>query len=185
MAALQHVEEQRHLTGLIERQIDSSPGSELSLAGQCMHVGIKFIHKYLLVTLPMNRLAHEHVAEERHQQLGFGIRVGPNDYSYYKLFAIIRNASIFSIFVFGVNAMKQTIRTSSQLGMLIQAQRKSKGLSQAALGVKMGGSQARQSALELKPERITLERLLRTLAALDLELIIQDRGTAQKTKSEW
>lgn len=81
--------------------------------------------------------------------------------------------------------MKQTIRTSSQLGMLIQAQRKSKGLSQAVLGVKMGGSQARQSALELKPERITLERLLRTLAALDLELIIQDRGAAQKTKSEW
>jgi HTH-type transcriptional regulator / antitoxin HipB len=76
--------------------------------------------------------------------------------------------------------MQQLIRTPTQVGQLLQGQRKRLGLNQTALGAQIGLSQKRQSALELAPDRITLEQLLRMLAALDLELVIQDK-VASKT----
>lgn len=75
--------------------------------------------------------------------------------------------------------MRQLIRTPAQVGQLLQGQRKRLGLSQTELGRQVGLSQKRQSALELAPDRITLEQLLRMLAALDLELSIQDKTASQ------
>lgn len=72
--------------------------------------------------------------------------------------------------------MQQLIRTPAQVGQLLQGQRKRLGLNQTELGKQIGLSQKRQSALELAPDRITLEQLLRMLAALDLELVIQDKA---------
>ena len=82
--------------------------------------------------------------------------------------------------------MQQIIRTSNQLGQVLQGRRKSLGLSQTELGASAGISQKRQSALELAPERITVERLLRLLAALDFELVIQEKSPGDPEKSrEW
>lgn len=71
--------------------------------------------------------------------------------------------------------MKQPIRTNQQLGQLLVGRRKTLSLSQQALGAKVGISQKRQSGLELQPGRVTVDRLLGLLAALGLELVIQDR----------
>ncbi len=67
---------------------------------------------------------------------------------------------------------------------MLQGQRKRLGLNQTELGTQIGLSQKRQSALELAPDRITLEQLLRMLAALDLELIIQDRATSKTDSAQ-
>lgn len=85
--------------------------------------------------------------------------------------------------------MKQSIRTNPQLGQLLVGRRKALGLSQQELGAKVGISQKRQSSLELQPGRITVDRLLGLLAALGLELVVQDREQASPGDStretEW
>ena len=71
---------------------------------------------------------------------------------------------------------EQVIRAPSQLGQLLKGLRHKRGLSQQDLALRAGGtSQARLSQLELHPGRLTLERLLLLLAALDLELVIRPR----------
>lgn len=73
-------------------------------------------------------------------------------------------------------AGEQVIRAPAQLGLLLKAVRRQKGLSQQELAIKAGGtSQARLSQLELQPGRLTLERLLLITAALDLELVVRPR----------
>jgi HTH-type transcriptional regulator/antitoxin HipB len=82
--------------------------------------------------------------------------------------------------------MQQVICTTNQLGQVLQGRRKALGLSQTALGASAGISQKRQSALELAPERITVERLLRLLAVLDFELIIREKSPGDsETSREW
>ena len=85
--------------------------------------------------------------------------------------------------------MKQSIRTGQQLGQILIGRRKALGLSQQQLGIKVGISQKRQSALERQPGRITIERLLGLLAALGLELVVQDSGQTSRgdstRKAEW
>lgn len=81
--------------------------------------------------------------------------------------------------------MQQIIRTSHQIGQLIQGRRRQLKLSQAALGACAGISQKRQSALELAPEKITVERLLRLLAAMNLELVVQEKNPDIPAAQEW
>ncbi len=85
--------------------------------------------------------------------------------------------------------MKQSIRTNQQLGQLLVGRRKTLSLSQQELGAKVGISQKRQSGLELQPGRVTVDRLLGLLAALGLELVIQDQEQAppgdSTRKTEW
>jgi len=69
--------------------------------------------------------------------------------------------------------------------MLLRAARRQQGLSQQELALKAGGtSQARLSQLELQPGRLTLERLLLILAALDLELVVRPRPSGNEP-AEW
>lgn len=80
---------------------------------------------------------------------------------------------------------EQVIRAPSQLGVLLRGVRQQQGLSQQDLALKVGGtSQARLSQLELQPGRLTLERLLLLLAALDLELVVRPRQGSIEA-SEW
>ena len=80
---------------------------------------------------------------------------------------------------------EQVIQAPSQLGMLLRAARRQRGLSQQELALKAGGtSQNRLSELELQPGRFTVERLLLILAALDLELVVRPRETSAKA-AEW
>jgi len=82
-------------------------------------------------------------------------------------------------------AGEQVIRTPSQLGMLLRCARREQGMSQQELALKAGGmSQARLSQLELQPGRLTVERLLLLLAALNLEVVVRPRQHAINP-AEW
>ena len=76
-----------------------------------------------------------------------------------------------------MTAVEQVIRAPAQLGVVLKSVRRRQDLSQQELALKAGGiSQARLSQLELQPGRLTLERLLLILAALDLELVVRHRA---------
>ena len=80
---------------------------------------------------------------------------------------------------------EQVIHAPAQLGLALRGVRQQQGLSQQDLALKVGGtSQARLSQLELQPGRLTVERLLLILAALDLELVVRSRQGAIET-AEW
>ena len=80
---------------------------------------------------------------------------------------------------------EQVIRAPAQLGVLLKGVRRRQGLSQQDLALKAGGiRQARLSQLELQAGRLTLERLLLILSALDLELVVRPRQTTLES-TEW
>ena len=82
-------------------------------------------------------------------------------------------------------ANEQVIRAPAQLGVLLKGVRRQQDLSQQDLALKVGGtSQARLSQLELQPGRLTVERLLLILAALDLELVVRPREPITQP-AEW
>lgn len=76
--------------------------------------------------------------------------------------------------------MKQVLSVASQAGPLLQAARKSAGLSQTGLAQKVGLSQSRLSAMELNPGSINLDQLLGLFSALDIELVVQSRPSSAK-----
>ena len=71
--------------------------------------------------------------------------------------------------------MKTSITTSGQLGPLLKQLRADKGLSQAALGAKIGLSQERISRIESRPESVTVDQLLTVLMALDAAFAVEPR----------
>ena len=80
---------------------------------------------------------------------------------------------------------EQVIQAPSQLGVLLRGARRKRGMSQQELALKAGGtSQNRLSELELQPGRLTVERLLLILAALDLELVVRPRQSNAEP-AEW
>ena len=82
-------------------------------------------------------------------------------------------------------AEEQLILASAQLGLLLKGVRRQLGISQQQLALKAGGtSQARLSQLELQPGRLTVERLLLILAALNLELVVRPRQSPTAL-AEW
>ena len=72
------------------------------------------------------------------------------------------------------------VTTTGQLGPLLQRLRKQMGLSQAALGRKIGLSQERISRIERAPEKVTVDQLLTVLMALEAELQVARRGAASE-----
>lgn len=66
--------------------------------------------------------------------------------------------------------------TTSQLGSMLQAARKTHGLTQSALAARIGLSQSRVSHLELHAHELSVEQLLAWCAALGLELAVGARG---------
>jgi HTH-type transcriptional regulator/antitoxin HipB len=81
--------------------------------------------------------------------------------------------------------VEPVIRAPAQLGALLRGVRRQRGLSQQELALRAGGtSQARLSQLELQPGRLTVERLLLILAALDLELVVRPRQSGSDG-AEW
>ena len=84
-----------------------------------------------------------------------------------------------------MTAVEQVIRAPAQLGGVLKSVRRQQDLSQQQLALKAGGiSQARLSQLELQPGRLTLDRLLLILAALDLELVVRHRAN-NNDQAEW
>lgn len=74
--------------------------------------------------------------------------------------------------------MNQILSIPEQLGPLIQAGRKSAGLSQTELALRLGIGQSRVSAMELDPGSIRVDQLMTIFAALNLELSVQAKASA-------
>ena len=86
--------------------------------------------------------------------------------------------------------MQQILSLSDQLAPLLQAARKSAGLSQTELARRLDLSQSRMSAMELDPASMRLDQLLSICASLQLELVVQTKGAPESkppnlTGQEW
>lgn len=73
--------------------------------------------------------------------------------------------------------MKTSITTSGQLGPFLKHLRTRRGLSQAALGKKIGLSQERISRIENHPEAVTFDQILTMLMALEATLTVEPRSS--------
>ncbi|HZN94119.1 MAG TPA: helix-turn-helix domain-containing protein [Myxococcales bacterium] len=77
-----------------------------------------------------------------------------------------------------------TAQTAEQLGEILQGFRRQRGLSQRALGERIGVAQKAISAAERRPDHLTVRRLYQLLGALGVELALRDRGPAAP-RTEW
>lgn len=78
---------------------------------------------------------------------------------------------------FAMPPLSHTLVTAVQLGTVLQAARKTQGLTQSALAGRIGLSQSRVSHLELNAQEVSVEQLLAWCAALGLELTVGTRGS--------
>lgn len=83
--------------------------------------------------------------------------------------------------------MESLVNTLPQLAVALRSRRKSSRLTQAAVSARVGLLPKTVSALENHPGRASLESLFKLLAALDLELVLQDRNSqpSQFPPAEW
>ncbi len=77
------------------------------------------------------------------------------------------------------------IRSPEDLAVAVKMQRKHKKLSQAAAGELVGLKQATISAFENNPKATQLDTLFRLLAALDLDITINVRGSISPEQMQW
>lgn len=73
--------------------------------------------------------------------------------------------------------MGYPLQTPSQLSSHLRALRKAKGLSQAALGKRLGLSQARVARIEGDPLSISVDQLLSVLTALGVRVTLDPMPT--------
>lgn len=76
--------------------------------------------------------------------------------------------------------MNHIARTPEQIGAAVRRHRKLQSLTQRQLGEKTSLRQATISDLETGEGGVQLKTLMQVLAALNLELVIQNRSTAQR-----
>ena len=82
----------------------------------------------------------------------------------------------------------QPLTTPAQLGAQLVNARKSRKLTQAKLGARIGLSQRRVSELELAPGTLSVDQLLAICAQLGLQLSLQPRdgsNAARDTTMDW
>lgn len=82
------------------------------------------------------------------------------------------------------------IQTPAQLSAHMRSLRNSRNLTQAQLGVLVGLNQSRIAKIERDPTLVSVDQLLRILAALRTQVLLQDKpvqdGTASaKRATEW
>jgi HTH-type transcriptional regulator/antitoxin HipB len=84
------------------------------------------------------------------------------------------------------------IQHPQQLASLLKAMRNKSGLTQAQVAARLGISHQAVSALEKRPETATLERLMRMLGVLQVDLVLRSRPgpstptpTPTPTPTEW
>ena len=76
--------------------------------------------------------------------------------------------------------MGQIARTPEQIGATIRRHRKLQSLTQGQLGEKTSLRQATISGLEAGEGGVQLQTLMQVLAALNLELVIQNRSASER-----
>lgn len=67
------------------------------------------------------------------------------------------------------------VRTDQQMALLIRSFRKARGLTQADLAQAQGVTQQAASAFERNPSAASVGRLLRTLSAMGVELVLREK----------
>jgi HTH-type transcriptional regulator/antitoxin HipB len=70
------------------------------------------------------------------------------------------------------------VNTPGQLKAVLRGLRKSRGLSQAALGTRLGVNQKRVARIEAAPGVTGFDQISRFASALGARLVIQDPGVA-------
>lgn len=70
--------------------------------------------------------------------------------------------------------MDYPINFAEQLAQHLKAFRKSRGLTQTQLAKHLGVTQSRVADIETNPGKVSLENLLKVLAALDVRVLLRD-----------
>lgn len=85
--------------------------------------------------------------------------------------------------------MEQLVTTPRQVGQILRARRRARGLAQSVVAAKLGLSQGRLSVLEKNADGLTLDRFVTLANALGLEIVIRDAAAPSPRKSararEW
>ena len=81
--------------------------------------------------------------------------------------------------------MEFPTRTPSPLGAVLRGQRKKRKLTQADAGANVGLRQNAVSTIEADPGRSSVGRLFKLLSALDLELVVRDKGQRKGAGEGW
>ena len=76
-----------------------------------------------------------------------------------------------------MSTLKYHVRTAEQLGPMFTAFRKQNNLTQAELAERLGVGQQTVSQLERNPAKATVERLLKALAEMQVELHLESKAS--------
>jgi HTH-type transcriptional regulator/antitoxin HipB len=68
-----------------------------------------------------------------------------------------------------------TVRTADQLTSLLRSFRNRRGKGQSQIAIELGTTQQEVSRLERDPAATSVERLMKVLAALEVDLVLRDR----------
>lgn len=77
------------------------------------------------------------------------------------------------------------LQLSSQLGSVLRAMRKSRGLTQKDLAQQLGITRQAVSLLEQRPEAATLERLMRVFSLLQVDVVLRPRDVDAAPMADW
>lgn len=82
------------------------------------------------------------------------------------------------------------IQTSAQLSAHLRSLRKSRNLTQEQLGTLVGLNQSRIAKIEHNPAQVSVDQLLRILAALKTQILLQEKSGSDGTRptkrtTEW
>jgi HTH-type transcriptional regulator/antitoxin HipB len=77
--------------------------------------------------------------------------------------------------------MDYPLLTAQQLAAQLRSLRRSKRLTQSALGSMLGLSQRRIATIEQDPETVSIGQLMRILALLDARIVLRVAGEENKT----
>ena len=76
--------------------------------------------------------------------------------------------------------MDYTVSIADQLRLHLKSLRKAKGVTQAQLGELLGVGQVRIAEIERSPGAISVDQLVRLLAALDVQIVLRPSGGGEK-----
>lgn len=77
------------------------------------------------------------------------------------------------------------LQLPNQLGSILRALRKSRGLTQQDLARQLGITRQAVSLLEQRPEAATLERLMRVFTLLQVDVVLRPRAADATPAADW
>ncbi len=80
--------------------------------------------------------------------------------------------------------MNYPVDTSLQLRAVLKSLRKSRGLTQAQLGAKLGLSQKRVAGIEKNPRVTSIDQISRIIGILGARLVVEEPDRADKSQNQ-